>query len=276
MQRDSQPAGSARPQTALLLKITRSGSAGSNWVIALWMPNAGPRLEHAVRRRARWPTPRRTDRQPGTGQEAPGRSALDAWAVWNGLPEVRHLARSRQHSAAALAEQPGLERVEAHAAAPRRAGSLVEDDHPREPLAVLVRHEDLEPGVRLRAAREVAHQAEGRHAGAPEIPECTRVRAVLVAERAAVARVARRVPGGPGAPRALDRVLVVHPRGTDRGAVRGGRLSVVDRVGGAGGRRGHQQDYHDGWQESHGSCDTLASVRLRFLRCSMVTPIARP
>ena len=69
-------------------------------------------------------------------------------------------------------------------------------------------------------------------------------------------------------PAALDRVLVVHPRGTDRGAVRGGRLSVVDRVGGAGGRRSHQQDYHDGWQESHGSCDTLASVRLRFLRCS--------
>ena len=38
---------------------------------------------------------------------------------------------------------------------------------------------------------------------------------------------------------------------------------MVDRVGGAGGGRGHEQGYDDDRQESHGSCDTLASVRLR-------------
>ena len=37
-----------------------------------------------------------------------------------------------------------------------------------------------------------------------------------------------------------------------------------------------EQGYHDDWQESHGSCDTLASVRLRPARCSMVTPIPSP
>ena len=174
LQRDFQPPGSVAPQTAVLLKSTRSGSAGSNWVIALWMPKAGrarntPPTSSAVAHSS-YERP-----QPGHRQEAPRLAALDPRAVGNGLAEVGHLARSRQHSAAALAEQPGLERVETEAAAPRRTGSLVQNDHPREALAVLVRHEDLEAGVRLRAARVVAHKPESRHPRAAEEPEGTRV-----------------------------------------------------------------------------------------------------
>ena len=210
------------------------------------------------------------------GQQPPGPARLRARAVGHRVAEVGHLARSRQHAAAALAEQPGLERVEAHGPAPRRARSLVQHDHPREPLPVLVRDEDLEAGVRLRAARVVAHQAEGGHARAPEIPERTRVRAVLVPERAAVARVARRVPGGPLAPAALDRVAVVHPLPRRPACRRRGRLRVVDGVGRPGGGRGEEQGYHRERQESHGSRDTLASVMLRPVRCSMFKRTSQP
>ena len=67
LQCESQPAGSALPQTAGLLKTTRSGSAGSSWVIALWIPKAG---------RARKTPPTSSDvahssyaeRQPGAGR----------------------------------------------------------------------------------------------------------------------------------------------------------------------------------------------------------------
>ena len=52
--------------------------------------------------------------------------------------------------------------------APRRVRTLVEHNHPGEPLAVAVRDEDLEARVRLLAARKGADVAERRHAGAPE------------------------------------------------------------------------------------------------------------
>ena len=172
----------------------------------------------------------------GAGQQAHAGRQPGAGAVRQRLAEVGHVAGVGGEPPALAGEQPGLERVEAHAPAPRRPGALVQHDHPGEPLAVVVRDEHLEAGVRLVAVRVAADRAERRHPGPLEEPEGARVRAVLVAERAAVARVARRMPGRPRAPAALDRVAVVHPLRAERSAVRRGGARAVDRVG-RGGRR---------------------------------------
>ena len=121
--------------------------------------------------------------------------------------------------------------MEAHRAAARRAGALVQHDHPGVALAVLVRDEDLEAGVRLVAAGEGADRAEGGHARATEVTEGARVGAVLVAEGAAVAS-----GRGAGArwPRCGHPSRPCGGRGPTwrrRGAVGGRRLGVVDGVG---------------------------------------------
>ena len=64
---------------------------------------------------------------------------------------------------------------------------------------------------------------------------------MLVTERTAEPRVPGRVPCGPRAAAAPDRVLVVDPVGADGGAVWSRRPGVVDWVGGARGRSGEEQ-----------------------------------
>ena len=173
-----------------------------------------------------------------------------AGAVGDRLAEVGHRARVRDEAPAVVSKQPGLERVEAHRAPPRRPRALVQDHHPGQALAILVGGEHLEPGVRLLAPRVGAYRAEGGHAGAAEIAKGARVGAVLVAECTVVARVARRVPGGPAVPPALDAVALVYPVGAERRAVRGRRLRAVDRVGGRGRLGGgSRQPQHEEKQE---------------------------
>src|SRR5215211_8483039 len=92
-------------------------------------------------------------------------------AVRNGLPEIGHVAGVCDEALPVAAKQPGLERVEADGAAPRRARSLVQDDHPGQTLAIAVRDEHLEARVGLVAAGELADGAEGGHSGAAEVME---------------------------------------------------------------------------------------------------------
>ena len=202
-------------------------------------PEAGPTSEDPAD--VEGGVPLLVDRLAGRARQEPhARAQLRPGAVGQRLAEVRHVARVRDEAPALALEEPDLERVEAHDTPPWRPRSLVEDDHPGESLAVAVDHEDLEAGVRLVATGERADVAERGHARALEVGEGARVRAVLVPERAAVARIARRMPGRPAATAALHGVSRVDPIGAHRRAVGSRRLRVIDGIGrgapGGGGR----------------------------------------
>jgi hypothetical protein len=65
----------------------------------------------------------------------------------------------------------------------------------------------------------------------------------------------------------------MHPAGADGRAVGSGRPRMVDRVRGAGAGDGEEEGYYRERYDAHGGSDTLASVMLRSLRCSMFEPI---
>ena len=199
-------------------------------------------------------------------------------------PKSAICRRVRGEAPAAVAKQPGLERVEAHQPAARRARALVQHHQPGEALAVLVRREHLEARVGLLAAGVGADRAERGHAGAPEVAEGARVGAVLVPEGAAVdadrAADARSASAGPRA----------RPRGARapsrrRAACRRARPGASGRRGpaarGRAGRRQGQQGDEDGAGGASGeqggrrsTLNTGTRVRFRFPACWKFRPLS--
>ena len=168
----SRPGPSDRRRNGLL-NTMRSGSAGSNWVIALsiakrrtgaegaaHVQSGGPLLVHrpAGRSRAAGACGGAAAR-PGSWPRAAPKSAITRVCA------SRRLRRKSQVSS------------EWKRTVPRRGepepwcSTTIQD----ETLAVVVDHEDLEAGVRLVAVGERADRTEGGHARAPEHPERMRV-----------------------------------------------------------------------------------------------------